>query len=394
MCLFFILGVIKITMKNRYYLLGFVLLGSLFFAACKKKEQQTPVVPVVPVVPPPVTPADTRFPVNLLVDSLTLAYIKAESIVNPEMSSAVASIINSPSLSALSKTPAPFVEGDANNFTNISNQATDCKMLALRWLMLYEKSPAEAKPYFDKVVSTLLAWVNAGNVATTHIPNESSYLGFFEAYSVIRSRTAAADKTKIDNWLLAKLSIYRNFPARVNNWETIRLSFLYYLGYMLNSTVTLDYAAGAYTTLLNVNLMAGGKSEDLISRDAFAYHAYNLAFYARIFKAKAYFEGYDAMNTFKNRKNNINVSVQDMMNYWKPFLVDPLNNVHIEFVNTNYAPDKTRTDYNKPFVPSSAVYALEELLLAFPETTTYLKGISSSATRYNRKVSGFLYWPK
>ena len=381
-------------MKNRYYLLGFVLLGSLFFAACKKKEQQTPVVPVVPVVPPPVTPADTRFPVNLLVDSLTLAYIKAESIVNPEMSSAVASIINSPSLSALSKTPSTFIEVDANNFTNISNQATDCKMLALRWLMLYEKSPAEAKPYFDKVVSTLLAWVNAGNIATTHIPNESSYLGFFEAYSVIRSRTAAADKTKIDNWLLAKLSVYRNFPARVNNWETIRLNFLYYLGYMLNSTTTLDYAAGAYTTLLNVNLMAGGKSEDLISRDAFAYHAYNLAFYARIFKAKAYFEGYDAMNTFKNRKNNINVSVQDMMNYWKPFLVDPLNNVHIEFVNTNYAPDKTRTDYNKPFVPSSAVYALEELLLAFPETTTYLKGISSSATRYNRKVSGFLYWPK
>ena len=394
MCLFFILGVIKITMKHRYYSLGFILLVSLFFAACKKKEQQTPVVPVVPVVPPPVTPADTRFPVNLLVDSLPLAYIKEQVPINTEMADAVATIINSPSLAALGKSPSTFIEVDANNFTNISNQATDCKMLALRWLMLYEKSPAEAKPYFDKVVSTLLAWVNAGNIATTHIPNESSYLGFFEAYSVIRSRTAAADKTKIDNWLLAKLSVYRNFPARVNNWETIRLSFLYYLGYMLNSTVTLDYAAVAYTTLLNVNLMAGGKSEDLISRDAFAYHAYNLAFYARIFKAKAYFEGATAMNTFKNRKNNINVSVQDMMNYWKPFLVDPLNNVHIEFVNTNYAPDKTRTDYNKPFVPSSAVYALEELLLAFPETTTYLKGISSSATRYNRKVSGFLYWPK
>jgi len=394
MCLFFILGVIMITMKHRYYSLGFILLVSLFFTACKKKEQQTPVVPVVPVVPPPVTPADTRFPVNLLVDSLPLAYIKEQVPINTEMADAVATIINSPSLAALGKSPSTFIEVDANNFTNISNQATDCKMLALRWLMLYEKSPAEAKPYFDKVVSTLLAWVNAGNIATTHIPNESSYLGFFEAYSVIRSRTAAADKTKIDNWLLAKLSIYRNFPARVNNWETIRLSFLYYLGYMLNSTVTLDYAAGAYTTLLNVNLMAGGKSEDLISRDAFAYHAYNLAFYARIFKAKAYFEGATAMNTFKNRKNNINVSVQDMMNYWKPFLVDPLNNVHIEFVNTNYAPDKTRTDYNKPFVPSSAVYALEELLLAFPETTTYLKGISSSATRYNRKVSGFLYWPK
>jgi hypothetical protein len=392
MCLFFILGIMKITSKHRYY--SFVFFVFLFLGACKKKEQQAPVVPVVPVVPTTPTPADTRFPVNLLVDSLTLAYIKEQMPINADMSDAVASIINSPSLSAMSKTPAPFAEVDANNFTNISNQATDCKMLALRWLMLYEKSPAEAKPYFDKVVSTLLAWVNAGNVATTHIPNESSYLGFFEAYSVIRSRAAAADKAKIDNWLLAKLSVYRNFAARVNNWETIRLSFLYYLGYMLNSTTTLDYAASAYTTLLNVNLMAGGKSEDLISRDAFAYHAYNLAFYARIFKAKAYFEGYDAMNAFKNRKNNINVSVQDMMNYWKPFLIDPQNNVHIEFVNTNYAPDKTRTDYNKPYVPSSSVYALEELLLAFPETTTYLKGISSSATRYNRKVSGFLYWPK
>jgi len=391
MCLFFILRIIEITMKFNIHSLGIVFLISFFLVACKKKEQQSPVVPVVPT---PTTPVETRFPVNLLVDSLTLAYIKEQTPINIDMSDAVASIVNSPSLSALAKTPAPFAEVDANNFTNISNQATDCKMLALRWLMLYEKSPAEAKPYFDKVVSTLLAWVNAGNVATTHIPNESSYLGFFEAYSVVRSRTAAADKAKIDNWLLAKLSVYRNFAARVNNWETIRLSFLYYLGYMLNSTTTLDYAAGAYTTLLNVNLMAGGKSEDLISRDAFAYHAYNLAFYARIFKAKAYFEGYDAMNTFKNRKNNINVSVQDMMNYWKPFLIDPINNVHIEFVNTNYAPDKTRTDYNKPYVPSSSVYALEELLLAFPETTTYLKGISSSATRYNRKVSGLLYWPK
>ena len=382
------------TKKYIFSSKGFVFFLLIFFSACKKKEQQTPVVPVVPVVPTPTAPADTRFPVNLLVDSLTLAYVKEQMPINTEMADAVATIINSPSLAALGKSPSTFVEVDANNFTNISNQATDCKMLALRWLMLYEKSPAEAKPYFDKVVSTLLAWVNAGNVATTHIPNESSYLGFYEAYSVVRSRTAAADKTKIDNWMLARLSVYRNFPARVNNWETIRLSLLYYFGYMLNSTVTLDYAASAYTTLLNVNLMAGGKSEDLIGRDAFAYHAYNLAFYARIFKAKAYFEGFDAMNAFKNRKNNINVSVQDMMNYWKPFLIDPLNNVHIEFVKTNYDPDKTRADYNKPYVPSSSVYALEELLLAFPETTGYLKAISASASRYNRKVSGFLYWPR
>ena len=378
-------------MRHIFSSLGFLFFVLVFFTACKKKEQQNPVVPVVPTPP---TPADTRFPVNLLVDSLTLAYVKEQMPINTDMANAVAAIINSPSLAALSKTSTLFKEGDSDNFTNISNQATDCKMLALRWLMLYEKSPAEAKPYFDKVVNTLLAWVNFGNIATTHLPNETSYLGFYEAYSVVRSRMTTADRSKMDTWINARALVFRNFPARVNNWETIRMNFLYYFGYLLNSQSLLDYAAGAYTTLLNVNLMAGGKSEDLISRDAFAYHAYNLAFYARIFKAKAYFEGSAAMNTFKNRKNNINVSVQDMMNYWKPFLIDPVNNVHIEFVNTNYAPDKTRTDYNKPYVPSSSVYALEELLLAFPETTTYLKGISSSATRYNRKVSGFLYWPK
>jgi hypothetical protein len=86
--------------------------------------------------------------------------------------------------------------------------------------------------------------------------------------------------------------------------------------------------------------------------------------------------------------------VQHMVDYWKPFLIDPINNVHIEFVNTNYAPDKTRADYNKPYVPSSSVYVLEELLFTFPEVATYIKAINGSTTRYNSKASGFLYWPK
>jgi hypothetical protein len=374
-------------MKCIYIFISFF----IFFSACKKKDPAAPVAPVVPITP---IVQDTRFPVNLLADSITLAYIKLETESNTDMSSAVASIINSPSLAALSKSPSLFKEVNSDNFSNISSQATDCKILALRWLMLYEKSPDEAKPYFDKVVSTLLAWVNFGNTATTHLPNETSYLAFYEAYSVVRSRMTTSDRSKVDTWINARALVFKNFPARVNNWETIRMNYIYYFGFLLDSQNLLDYAAVAYTTLLNVNVMAGGKSEDLISRDAFAYHAYNLSFYARIFKAKAFFEGYDAMNTFKNRKNNINVSVQDMMNYWKPFLIDPANNVHVEFVKTNYAPDKTRTDYNKPYVPSSSIYALEELLLAFPETTVYLKAINASASRYNRKISGFLYWPR
>ena len=82
-----------------------------------------------------------------------------------------------------------------------------------------------------------------------------------------------------------------------------------------------------------------------------------------------------------------------MVNYWRPFLIDPANNVHIEFVNTKYEPDKSRSDYNKPYVPSSSVYALEELLYAFPEVAGYINTING-ATRYTSRLSGFLYWPR
>lgn len=379
-------------MRNSSIFFIYIILISI---GCKKTASTTgggttsPTTPVNPVV------TDTRFPTNLIVDSVTLANIRAEAETNTELATAVSSILLNPGANALSKTVTPYAEANSTNFNDISAQAQTCRALAVRWLYTYEKSPTDAKPYFDKVVSTLLAWVNAGNKVANpvHTPNETSYFGFYEAYSVVRSRMTAADRTKVDNWISARAYAYQVYPARVNNWETIRLNLLYYFGYILGNSSIIDYANTAYNTLLDVNVMAGGKSEDLINRDAFAYHAYNLAFYARIFKVKALNEGMSVFTTFKNKKNKINVSVQDMVDYWRPFLIDPANNVHIEFVNTQYAPDKTRTDYNKPYVPSSSIYALEELVFAFPEVAGYIKAINNS-TRYSVKLSAFLYWPK
>lgn len=365
-----------------------------FLVGCKKNTttsggNTTPVTPTVPEV------VDTRFPVNLIVDSATLASIRNEAATNADVSAAVSSIILNPAASALSKTVTPYTEVTSTNFSDISAQAQTCKSMAVRWLYTYEKNPTEAKAYFDKVVSTLLAWVNGGNKVANpvHTPNETAYFGFYEAYSVVRSRMTSTDRNKVDNWLSARAYAYQVFPPRVNNWETIRLNLVYYFGYILGNSSIIDHANGAYNTLLDVNLMAGGRSEDLISRDAFAYHAYNLAFYGRILKVKFLYEGATGYTAFKNKKNKINVSIQDMVNYWRPFLIDPANNVHIEFVNTNYAPDKTRTDYNKPYVPSSSMYALEELVFAFPEVTGYMKTINNT-TRYTSKLSAFLYWPK
>ena len=374
--------------KNLVYVLSLIIMIS----ACKKEQGSTP----APSPTPNPTVTDTRFPQNLLVDSLTLEDIRATAVTNPDMAAGVTSIIMNPAASALARSPQPYLEGTSTNFDDISSQGRDMRSLAVRWLYTYRTAPDAAKPYFDKIVANLLAWVNAGNRVANpiHSPNETSYLGFYEAYSVVRSRMTTVDRAKVDGWISARATAYRNYPPRVNNWETIRLNLVYYFAYILNDQTLRAAADNSYTTLLNVNLMAGGKSEDLINRDAFAYHAYNLLFYARILRVKALYEGDAAMQTLKTRKNNINVSLQDMMDYWRPFLIDPANNVHLEFVNTQYAPDKTRSDYNKPYVPSSSIYVLEELFYAFPESKNYVVAIQPSSARHNMRLSGFLYWPK
>jgi len=358
--------------------------------ACNKKTNSPNTNPQ-----PVPSPIDNSFPVNLIIDSVTLQNIRSEATNNTVLAAAVTSIIMQPAATAIAKTAAPFAEATNENFSSISTQARECRSLAIRWLYTFQQSPAEAKPYFDKTVNTLLAWADFGNKVANpvHTPNETSYLDFYEAYSVVRSKMPAASRAKVDNWIGGRVIAYRNYPPRVNNWETIRLSLLYYFGYLLGDRTLVEQTDAAYTTLLNVNLKAGGKSEDLISRDAFAYHAYNLAFYARILRVKLLYEGQTNYNTFKAKKNNIDVSLQDLMNYWKPFLIDPVNNVHLEFVNTNYAPDRTRPDYNKPYNPATSIYALEELVLGFPESAGYIQTILPSATRYNRSLMGFLYWP-
>ncbi|WP_416440199.1 alginate lyase family protein [Phnomibacter sp. MR] len=357
---------------------------------CSKKASETTSNPTTPT--PAIT--DFSFPANLIADSATIAGLKSDMSTDAELVSTYNAIIAEPALQALAVTPVVFSSVNSNNFSNISTQANNCKVLAVQWLFLYNTKPAEATPYFNKIRSTLMAWVNAGNTALTHLPNETAYLGFYEAYSVIRSRVSTADKKSIDQWINTRANVFRNFPARVNNWETIRLNLLYYSGYILQADAILNEAGNAYKTLLNVNLMAGGKSEDLIDRDAFAYHAYNLSFYGRILRAKAMYEGRPAMEIFKATKNNINVSLQDLIDFWKPYLTDPSNNIHLEFVRTTYEPDKQRADYNKPYLPASSLYALEELLPVFADVKSIIQTIPPGGTRYNRKLSGFIYWPR
>lgn len=375
--------------KEPNVLLMFVMSIVFSLTACSKSDGEEVVTP-----PKQSETYDLTFPVNLLIDSERMIAMQ-NATSNVELQNAVSSKLLNPAQTALSAPVSPITTlKTSEDWTNVNNQGKNCKLIALRWLYTFQKQPLESKVYLDKTISTLLAWVNAGNTAASpvHTPNETAYMGFYEAYSIVRSRMSTADRGKVDNWLKARAVTYKNFPARDSNWETIRLNLLYYFGYILEDTTLLNQTNIAYATHLNNNLLANGQSEDLIKRDAFAYHAYNLSFFARILRTKYMYEGATAYETFKAKKNSIQVSLQDMINYWKPFVLDPANNVHLEFVNTEYEPDKNRSDYNKPYNPQSSSYAFEELVFCFDEAKEFIAATKVNGNRYNASINGLLNW--
>ena len=130
----------------------------------------------------------------------------------------------------------------------------------------------------------------------------------------------------------------------------------------------------------------------MIKRDVFPYHAYDLLFYGKIFRAKYFYEGKAAMTALINKKSFSNSTVSDMVDYWEPFVKDPAKNPHIEFKNTEYAPDKDRKDYNKPYDPATSIYVMEDLLFAFPHVKTFIQAVNPNNDQSNRKFFGLIYW--
>lgn len=291
-------------------------------------------------------------------------------------------LITNPAFAALTKT---------TNTAAVGTQGTELKCLALQ----YAISPGRdtATKYLDKATANLLAWA-AVNTPSSSTPTEAAFIEIFESYSIIKPNVPAASKTTIDAWLKKTANYYitnaSGYASRENNWETIRLNILYDIGYILNDATILTHAKKAYTTQLNVNLYAGGKTEDYVSRDAFAYHAYNLYFYARVLRAVFLYDGPTAGTSIRNKANTINVTLPNTMTFWEAYLIDPTNNVHLEFVNTGWAPDKTRSDYNKPYKPASTVYVLDQLAFSFPEVIEYEKTIGGATTTRFRTLEYYL----
>ncbi len=266
------------------------------------------------------------------------------------------------------KTPATnLVENDAKTTTAIStaNNANNVDIktemqniykLCVAYAFLQEES------YLQKAVEYLEAWA-AVNVAVSRSNiHESVYTDAVEGYSLIRRVVSETTRHKVDAWIQKRADVFlKDNDLRVNNWGTCLLQQFYFYGLAIDNQSLIDHFNSKYPYWAPSNLYPNGTTTDLLGRDAFAYHAYDLLFFAQICHAKACYEDYESADRFYAQDVHWGASIKRSVDFWKPYLLDPAKNVHFEFVETEWAPDKTRGDYNKPYSPAGTMYVVDEL---------------------------------
>lgn len=257
---------------------------------------------------------------------------------------------------ALSKTPAPVEDTKHDTNDIISNEMNYIYQLCVAYLF------SEDVQYRNKAVEYLKAWANKNKALSKNNINETKYNPGVEGYSIIRNVISDEDKTAIDAWVKARLDVFKkDKDLRINNWGTALLHQFYMFGEVLNDQEAIEYFETNYPEWVKKNLFPNGTTTDLLGRDAFAYHSYDLLFFAKICHLKAISEGYDSADRFYSQDVNWGASIKKSVDFWKPFLLNPEKYTHIEFLHTEYAPDKNRGDYNKPYNPSGTVYVVDEL---------------------------------
>lgn len=220
----------------------------------------------------------------------------------------------------------------------------------------------QEKPYLDKAVEYLKAWAGINVALSKRNIHEETYNIAVEGYSLIRKVINPADRELIDGWIRKRAEVFiKDNDLRVNNWGTCLLYQFYLFGTVLEDEAIVEKFTSSYDQWVKGNLFPNGTTTDLLGRDAFAYHAYDLLFFARLCHLKAMREGYDAAEAFYKKDVQWGASIRKSVNFWKPFLLDTKKYTHLEFVETEYEPDKKRSDYNKAYNPSGTLYVIDEL---------------------------------
>lgn len=218
------------------------------------------------------------------------------------------------------------------------------------------------RDYLDKAVAYLVAWSKVNIAEPKANIHEEKYSWAVEGYSLIRNVISSENRQLIDGWMAKRLAQFeKDNDLRGNNWGACLLRQYYLYGLVLNDQKWISKYRDAYPAWVKGNLFPNGTTTDLLARDAFAYHAYDLSFFAKIAHLIALYEGYEATDRFYTQDVNGGASVKKCVEFWRPFMMNTSKFKHTEFIDTEYEPDKKRDDYNKDYDPSSTQYVVDEL---------------------------------
>ncbi|OOG16485.1 hypothetical protein BWD42_19800 [Sphingobacterium sp. CZ-UAM] len=332
---------------------------------------------------------------NLVMDKVTFDSIQFELSTSAQAQALINDQVTLKANQALSAAPAPVTKiSDPDGKNKVQTDAAKVYSLALQYFLFQEQ--ANAGQYVDKAKEFLLSWA-AVNAATSQTPDESIYLPFLTGYSLIRAKIDANSRMTIDNWLRTRYNFYKTQSVRTNNWETIRNLLMIDIAYILNDGTLINQATSDFSTHHNKNYRADGASVDFLGRDAFAYHVYDMEFIGQIGRTFYIKRGRHMLDSLVNHRAtkwvNLRInpndtpvlggSIRDAVSFMAPYVLDPDNNVHLEFVNTEWAPDKTRSDYNKPFNAAGSSYAFVQMAsIMKSEMFGFLKKLNPSFNRY------------
>lgn len=252
-------------------------------------------------------------------------------------------------------TPVKSVDDNPSS-VDISSEMKSIHQLCLAYAFTQEEA------YLDKAVEYLKAWAEVNVALSKRNIHEEPYDIAVEGYSLIRKVIDEADREVIDAWVRNRVEVFINSnDLRVNNWGTCLLYQFYMFGTVLEDEAIVDEYKSAYDEWVVGNLFPNGTTTDLLGRDAFAYHAYDLLFFARLCHLTAICEGYEAATEFYTKDVHWGASIKKCVEFWKPFLLYPDKYTHTEFLETENSPDKSRSDYNTVYKPSGTLYVVDEL---------------------------------
>ncbi|WP_326992531.1 hypothetical protein [Chitinophaga sp. 212800010-3] len=321
--------------------------------------------------------APLPFSTNLLFDQQGHSQFKADVAAN----NGVQNLYDTASNAALSYTPTGYSSIYSVSGAAAAAGADGNRLMALAFKSEATDDSVARQPYLDKAAQILKAWAKV-NVQSWHRPTETGFLPFYEAYSVVRSSFRQTDRDTVDGWILRRATVgaYNmtlqdgNTVNQVNNWEAIRICFLFYSAYILSDNSLLSTAKSSYSTFLDNYLLSGGKTTDFVDRDAVIYLQYGLQYVAFTLRAVYSMEGNTAGNTLRDKTNKIGLKLGNAISFWETFLCGLY---HMDFANSMFTSERTTrlARYN----PTGGVYALDVWLKPYPnQLYPYIKMLDAS----------------